>query len=91
MLCGLIFRGIAFEFRFKAKDHEWHIEDKAFICGSLCAKFFQGIVFGRYIDGIPMNGTTYIGGALDWVRPFPLLFGVGVIIGYALLGSSWPY
>jgi len=89
MLLGLIFRGVAFEFRFKAKNRERHIWDKAFIGGSLCAAFFQGVALGAYVDGVPMRGTTYIGGALDWARPFPLLCGAGVVIAYALLGSSW--
>ena len=89
MLLGLIFRGVAFEFRFKADDHERHIWDKAFTCGSMAAAFFQGVALGAYLDGIPMQGHTYVGGALDWLRPFPLLCGVGVIIAYALLGSTW--
>jgi len=89
MLLGLIFRGVAFEFRFKADDHERHIWDKAFIGGSMAAAFFQGVALGAYVDGIPMHGHTYVGGALDWLRPFPLLCGVGVIVAYALLGSTW--
>jgi cytochrome d ubiquinol oxidase subunit II len=89
MLLGLIFRGVAFEFRFKAKHRERPIWDKAFIGGSSCAAFFQGVSLGSYVDGIPMHGTVYIGGALDWVRPFPLLCGIGVVVAYALLGSTW--
>ena len=89
MLLGLILRGVAFEFRFKARDHERHIWDKAFIGGSICAAFFQGVTLGAYIGGIPMNGLEYAGGALDWLRPFPLLCGVGVMIAYTLLGSTW--
>jgi cytochrome d ubiquinol oxidase subunit II len=89
MLLGLIFRGVAFEFRFKAMEHERHIWDKAFVGGSLCAAFFQGVALGAYVDGVPMKGATYIGGALDWLRPFPLLCGIGVIVAYALLGSTW--
>jgi cytochrome d ubiquinol oxidase subunit II len=89
MLLGLIFRGVAFEFRFKAPDDERHIWDKAFIGGSVCAAFFQGVVLGSYIDGIPMKGLEYVGGPLDWFRVFPLLCGVGVMIAYSLLGSTW--
>jgi cytochrome d ubiquinol oxidase subunit II len=89
MLLGLIFRGVAFEFRFKALDHERHIWDKAFIGGSVTAAFFQGVALGAYIVGIPMNHHTYAGGPLDWVAPFPLFSGVGVVIAYSLLGSTW--
>ncbi|MEB0137608.1 MULTISPECIES: cytochrome d ubiquinol oxidase subunit II [unclassified Undibacterium] len=89
MLLGLIFRGVAFEFRFKARDHERHVWDKAFIGGSLTAAFFQGVALGAYIDGFPMQGHVYVGHVLDWLRPFPLLCGVGVIVAYGLLGSTW--
>src|SRR6202162_1084846 len=89
MLLGLIFRGVAFEFRFKAPDHERHIWDKAFIGGSLTAAFFQGVSLGAYVQGIPMHGHTYAGGSLDWLAPFPVFTGIGVVIAYALLGSTW--
>jgi cytochrome d ubiquinol oxidase subunit II len=89
MLLGLIFRGVAFEFRFKALDHERHVWDKAFIGGSFAAAFFQGVALGAYIRGIPMNHHTYVGGPLDWIAPFPLMTGVGVVIAYTLLGSTW--
>ena len=89
MLLGLIFRGVAFEFRFKALDHERHIWDKAFIGGSFTAAFFQGVALGAYIRGIPVDHHTYAGGPMDWLAPFPLVTGVGVVIAYTLLGSTW--
>ena len=89
MLLGLIFRGVAFEFRFKARDHERHVWDKAFIGGSFTAAFFQGVALGAYIDGFPMQGHVYVGHVLDWLRPFPMLCGLGVIVAYGLLGSTW--
>ncbi|HSI43726.1 MAG TPA: cytochrome d ubiquinol oxidase subunit II [Methylotenera sp.] len=89
MLLGLIFRGVAFEFRFKAHDHERHIWDKAFIGGSAVAAFFQGVTLGAYIDGLKMNGHEYIGGAFDWLAPFPLFTGIGVLLAYSLLGCCW--
>ncbi|ARB46552.1 cytochrome d ubiquinol oxidase subunit II [Alloalcanivorax xenomutans] len=89
MLLGLIFRGIAFEFRFKAREHERPIWDKAFIGGSLAATFFQGVVLGAFINGLPMENGTYTGGAFDWFAPFPLFTGVGLVFAYALLGSTW--
>jgi cytochrome d ubiquinol oxidase subunit II len=89
MLLGLIFRGVAFEFRFKAHEHERHIWDKAFIGGSITAAFFQGVALGAFLEGIPVSGRSYSGGPIDWLAPFPLLAGVGVMIAYTLLGSTW--
>ena len=89
MLLGLIFRGVAFEFRFKALEHERHIWDKAFIGGSITASFFQGVALGAFLQGIPVTGRAYAGGPLDWVAPFPLLSGLGVMIAYTLLGATW--
>lgn len=89
MLLGLIFRGVAFEFRFKANDHERHIWDKAFIAGSVSAAFFQGVILGAYINGIPLEGHAYAGGVMDWLTPFSIFTGFGVIAAYSLLGSTW--
>ncbi|ASK34607.1 cytochrome d ubiquinol oxidase subunit II [Alloalcanivorax mobilis] len=89
MLLGLIFRGIAFEFRFKARDHERHVWDKAFIGGSFTATFFQGVVLGAYISGLPVENGAYTGGPLDWIAPFPLFTGISLVFAYALLGSTW--
>lgn len=89
MLVGLIFRGVAFEFRFKAREHERHIWDKAFIGGSIAAAFFQGVSLGAFLGGIPVSGRSYAGGPLDWLAPFPVMAGIGVMIAYTLLGSTW--
>jgi len=89
MLIGLVFRGVAFEFRFKAKEHERHLWDKAFIGGSVAAAFFQGVTLGGFLDGITVSGRSFAGGPLDWIAPFPLLAGVGVMIAYTLLGATW--
>jgi cytochrome d ubiquinol oxidase subunit II len=89
MLVGLIFRGVAFEFRFKANDRERPVWDLAFIAGSMTAAFFQGVSLGAYLAGIPVSGRSYAGGPLDWFAPFPLAAGCGVMIAYALLGATW--
>ena len=89
MLLGLIFRGVAFEFRFKANDRERPVWDAAFIGGSLAAAFFQGVTLGAYINGIKFDGHRFAGGPLDWLAPFPLFCGVGVVIAYTVLGSTW--
>jgi cytochrome d ubiquinol oxidase subunit II len=89
MLLGLIFRGVAFEFRFKARPEKRHLWDKAFIGGSIAATFFQGVALGAYIEGIPVVNRTYAGGSLDWLAPFPLFCGLGLIAAYALLGCTW--
>lgn len=89
MLVGLIFRGVAFEFRFKANDRERPIWDLAFILGSTVGAFFQGVSLGAFLSGIPVSGRSYAGGPLDWFAPFPLAAGCGVMIAYALLGATW--
>lgn len=89
MLLGLIFRGVAFEFRFKAPAHEQSLWDKAFIGGSITAAFFQGVTLGAYINGIALNDNAFSGGAFDWISPFSLFTGLGVMVAYALLGSTW--
>jgi len=89
MLVGLVFRGVAFEFRFKAREGGRHLWDKAFIGGSITAAFFQGVSLGAFLDGLAVSGQRYAGGALDWVAPFPILSGFGVIVAYTLLGSTW--
>jgi len=89
MLVGLIFRGVAFEFRFKANDRERPIWDVAFIGGSVTAAFFQGVSLGAFLSGIPVSGRSHAGGPLDWLAPFPLAAGFGVMIAYTLLGATW--
>ncbi|KAF1004506.1 MAG: Cytochrome bd-I ubiquinol oxidase subunit 2 [Pseudomonas sp.] len=89
MLVGLIFRGVAFEFRFKAKADKRHVWDKAFIGGSLLATFSQGVALGAFIEGIPVVDRQFAGGALDWLAPFPLFCGLGLVVAYSLLGCTW--
>ncbi len=89
MLAGLIWRGVAFEFRFKADDAHKPFWDQAFTWGSYIATFFQGVSLGAFINGFPVRDGAYAGGALDWLTPFSLFTGLGLIAAYALLGSSW--
>ena len=89
MLMGLIFRGVAFEFRFKAKPAKRHLWDKAFIWGSLVATFSQGVALGAFIEGIKVVERKYAGGALDWLTPFSLFCGLGLVVAYTLLGCTW--
>ncbi|SAL36601.1 cytochrome d ubiquinol oxidase, subunit II [Caballeronia peredens] len=88
MLLGLIFRGVAFEFREVIGARKW-LWDAAFGCGSLVATVSQGIVLGMFIQGFPIEGRVYVGTSWNWVAPFPLLVGVGLIFGYALQGTTW--
>ena len=89
MLIGLIFRGVAFEFRFKAKADKRHIWDKAFIWGSLIATFFQGVALGAFLEGFKVVDRHFAGGTLDWLTPFSLFCGLGLIVAYTLLGCTW--
>jgi len=88
MLLGLIFRGVAFEFRLKETSHR-HWWDGAFFGGSAVATFFQGVVLGSYVEGFDVSGRAFAGTSFDWMRPFPLATGVGLLFGYALLGATW--
>lgn len=88
MLIALIFRGVAFEFRFKAEKSKylWNI---AFFGGSVLATFAQGVVLGALVQGIEVTNRQYAGGTFDWLNPFSLVVGIALISGYALLGSTW--
>jgi cytochrome bd ubiquinol oxidase subunit II len=88
MLLGLVFRGVAFEFRWRDPAHRpyW---DLAFALGSLAAAFSQGITLGAILQGIRVENGSYAGGWLDWLSPFTLLTGIALVLGYALLGSTW--
>ena len=88
LLAGLIFRGVAFEFRFKARTSRY-LWNWAFAGGSTIASFAQGAVVGAYIQGFETANKVYVGGALDWLTPFTVLTGLGMLAGYALLGSTW--
>lgn len=88
MLLGLIFRGVAFEFRWRDPAHRpfW---DVAFVMGSVTATLAQGITLGALLQGITIEGRAYAGGWWEWLTPFSLLTGISLVIGYALLGSCW--
>ncbi len=88
MLLGLIFRGVAFEFRWRDPRHE-ALWDFAFFAGSLIAAFSQGMILGAILQGIAVEGRSYAGGWLDWLSPYTLLTGAGVTVGYTLLGSTF--
>ncbi|MFV0643323.1 MAG: cytochrome d ubiquinol oxidase subunit II [Sphingomonadaceae bacterium] len=88
MLLGLVFRGVAFEFRWRDPDHRafW---DKAFTTGSIVATFAQGIALGALLQGITIRDRAYAGGWWEWLSPFSLLTGLALLVGYSLLGACW--
>src|ERR1700759_4627934 len=88
MLIGLIFRGVAFEFRWRtqSKRNRW---DFAFAGGSWVAALAQGIALGAILQGIHVEGRHYAGGWWDWLTPFSILTGLALAVGYALLGATW--
>ncbi len=88
MLLGLIFRGVAFEFRWRDPAHRKYW-DSGFFLGSLVATFAQGITLGALLQGIRIDGRAYAGGWWDWLTPFSLLTGASLVVGYALLGACW--
>jgi cytochrome d ubiquinol oxidase subunit II len=88
MLLALVFRGVAFEFRFKHARLR-RVWDGAFCGGSLLATFAQGVVLGSFIQGFKVDGRVFAGSSLDFATPFALLTGVALVFGYALLGAGW--
>jgi len=88
MLIALVFRGVAFEFRFKAERSRF-LWDWGFFGGSLLASFAQGVILGAFVRGVEVEGTTFAGGVMDWLSWFSIFTGVAVAIGYTLLGAAW--
>jgi cytochrome bd ubiquinol oxidase subunit II len=88
MLLALVFRGVAFEFRYRDAQHKtfW---DYGFVYGSAIATFAQGVVLGSFIQGFEVEGRAFTGGSFDFLTPFSLLTGVALMFGYGLLGAGW--
>src|SRR6201990_1300424 len=88
MLLSLIFRGVAFEFRFRDAEHRtfW---DHAFCYGSGIATFAQGVVLGSFIQGFQVSGRVFSGTSFDFLTPFSILTGIALLFGYGLLGAGW--
>ena len=90
MLLALVFRGVAFEFRFRATTRRgkraW---DYAFCLGSTLAAFCQGLTLGGLLQGIKVADRVYAGGWWDWLNGFTILCGIALVLGYALQGSAW--
>jgi cytochrome bd ubiquinol oxidase subunit II len=88
ILAGLILRGVAFEFRDKTQRMRW-IWDLSFAAGSLVATFMQGVTVGALVEGLQVTNGQYSGGDFGWFTPFAALCGIGLCLGYALLGACW--
>jgi len=88
MLAGLILRGVAFEYRYKTERMRW-VWDAGFAGGSLVAAFMQGVTVGALVEGLPISNGQYTGGEFGWFSPFAVLCGIGLCLGYALLGACW--
>ncbi len=91
MLLGLIMRGVAFEFRFKADDKTRFLWDYAFHFGSLGAAFCQGMILGAFVQGVQVDGRQFAGGPFDFASGFSVMTGIAMVFGYALLGATWTY
>ncbi len=88
MLLGLVFRGVAFEFRWRTV--RWRgFWDLAFTGGSVVAALSQGFILGAILQGVEVNGRAYAGGWWDWLSPFTFITAVAVVVGYGLLGATW--
>jgi len=88
MLLALVFRGVAFEFRWRTKRGKF-LWDISFFGGSIMVGFAQGVALGALVQGIAYADRAYAGGNWDWLTPFSILTGVALVIGYALLGATW--
>ncbi|MCX5477436.1 cytochrome d ubiquinol oxidase subunit II [Kaistia geumhonensis] len=88
MLAGLILRGVAFEFRYKATRSR-PLWDAGFVAGSYAAAFVQGAAVGAIVEGLPIENGVFVGNGLSWISPFAIFCGIGLCIGYALLGACW--
>jgi len=88
MLLGLVFRGVAFEFRWRDPRHR-ALWDLAFAGGSLVAALSQGMTLGAILQGIAVENRAYAGSWWDWLTPYTLLTGLGTVAGYCLLGATW--
>ncbi len=88
MLLGLIFRGVAFEFRYKAVKSRF-VWDYAFHIGSIVATFMQGMILGAFVKGVQVQGRSFAGHPFDWLNAYSFMTGVALLFGYALLGAAW--
>ena len=88
MLLALVFRGVAFEFRFRDAEHRtfW---DHGFFYGSVVATVAQGVMLGAFIQGFKVEGRVFVGTAFDFLTPFSILTGIALVFGYGLLGAGW--
>ena len=88
MLLALVFRGVAFEFRFRDAERRtfW---DQGFFYGSVVATVAQGVMLGAFIQGFRVEGRVFAGTAFDFLTPFSLLTGIALVFGYGLLGAGW--
>jgi cytochrome bd ubiquinol oxidase subunit II len=89
MLTGLVLRGVAFEFRERASEAFRPMWSIAFCGGSLLAALMQGVMVGALVEGLAVGEGRYVGGAMSWLTPFAVLSGLGLCLGYALLGAGW--
>ena len=88
LMVGLIFRGVAFEYRYRTQSTRW-LWDRGFSIGSTIVAFVQGAAIGGVMRGIPVKDNQFAGDSMYWLAPFPLLTGLGLVFGYALLGAGW--
>ena len=89
MLTALVFRGVAFELRWRASGAARRFWDQAFHWGSVTATFAQGLMLGSLVQGIPVEGEQFSGGTFDWLTPFSFVVGCTLVWGYVLLGATW--
>ena len=89
MLLALILRGVAFEFRLRARARGKRFWTAAFAGGSIVAAAAQGLILGGFIQGIVVREGAFAGDQARGRKPYTLLVAAGLVCGYALLGATW--
>ena len=80
MLIGLTLRGVAFDFRVKARAAHKPLWNRMFYSGSLLATWSQGYMLGSLITGFSSAG---------WVMVFNAVIGLALVAAYCLMGAGW--
>lgn len=80
MLIGLIFRGVAFDFRAKVPVQRKKYWNLSFFLGSLTSSAAQGYMLGMFIMGFSATLESHL---------FALAVSGAVIMGYILIGACW--
>ncbi len=91
LLCSLIFRAVAIEFRSKESWTWWRqFWDVAFSAGSLVSSLLIGVAMGNIVRGIPLDADhEFAGTFLGLLNPYSLLMGITTVLLFAMHGAIY--